>query len=62
MPLPDDLIWAAIETFPPLDQCSFLACRRPYAERRNGDTPDNSPLPKAFRNKTVRQFLYQKSG
>ena len=36
---PDDLVWAALETFPALGQRSFLACHRPYAERRNGETP-----------------------
>ena len=56
--VPDDLVWAAAETFPALGQRSFLTCHHPYAERRNGDTPDTSPLPKAFRNKTVRQLLY----
>ena len=56
--LPDDLVWAASETFPALGQRSFLTCHRPYAERRNGDPPDTSPLPEAFRNKTVRQLLH----
>jgi hypothetical protein len=37
--VPDDLVWAASETFPALGQRSFLACHRPYAERRNGETP-----------------------
>ena len=37
--LPDDLVWAAPETFPALGQRSFLTCHRPYAERRNGATP-----------------------
>ena len=55
--VPDDLVWAASETFPALDQRSFPPCHHPYAERRNGDTPDTSPLPEAFRNKTVRQLL-----
>jgi len=55
--VPDDLVWAASETFPALGQRSFLTCHHPYAERRNGDTPATSPLPKAFRNKTVRQLL-----
>ena len=32
--VPDDLVWAAGETFPALGQCSFSACRHPYAERR----------------------------
>jgi len=44
--LPDDLVWAASETFPALGQRSFLACHRPYAERRNGDTPAVPPLPR----------------
>jgi hypothetical protein len=56
--VPDDLVWAVFETFPALSQRSFLACHRPYAERRNEDTPAVSPLPKAFRNKTVRQLLH----
>jgi len=55
--VPDDLVWAASETFPALGQRSFLTCHRPYAERRNGDTPAASPLPVAFRNKTLRQLL-----
>ena len=37
--VPDDLVWAALETFPALGQRSFLACHRPYAERRNGEPP-----------------------
>ncbi len=40
--VPDDLVWAALETFPALGQRSFLACHRPYAERRNGETPATS--------------------
>ena len=56
--VPDDLVWAASETFPALGQRSFLTCHRPYAERRNGETPVASPLPVAFRNKTLRQLLY----
>ena len=56
--VPDDLVWAVFETFPALSQRSFLACHRPYAERRNEDTPAVSPLPEAFRNKTVRQLLH----
>ena len=56
--VPDDLVWAASETFPALGQRSFLTCHHPYAERRNGATPATSPLPKAFRNKTMRQLLY----
>ena len=56
--VPDDLVWAVFETFPALSQRSFLACYRPYAERRNEDTPAVSPLPEAFRNKTVRQLLH----
>jgi hypothetical protein len=32
--LPDDLVWAARESVPALGQCSFPACRHPYAERR----------------------------
>jgi hypothetical protein len=55
--MPDDLVWAVCETFPALSQRSFLACHRPYAERRNEDTPAVSPLPEAFRNTTVRQLL-----
>jgi len=47
--VPDDLVWAALETFHALGQCSFLTCHRPYAGRRNGDPPDTSPLPEAFR-------------
>jgi hypothetical protein len=56
--VPDDLVWAVFETFPALSQCSFLACHRPYAERRNEDTPAVSPLPEACRNTTVRQLLH----
>ena len=40
--LPDNLVWAACETFPALGQCSFLTCRHPYAERRS-EAPQ-SPL------------------
>jgi hypothetical protein len=57
--LPDDLVWAAYETFPALGHHSFCACRHPYAERRsegpqapitsNGLPPQNTesapPLP-----------------
>ena len=45
------------KSLPALSQRSFLACHRPYAERRTEDTPAVSPLPEAFRNKTVRQLL-----
>ena len=55
--VPDDLVWAATETFPALQQRSFPACHHPYAERRTRDTPDTSLLPEAFRNKTMRQLL-----
>jgi hypothetical protein len=55
--VPDNLVWAASETFPALGQRSFLPCHHPYAERRTRDTPDTSLLPEAFRNKTVRQLL-----
>jgi len=37
--LPDDLVWAACETFPALGHHSFCACRHPYAERRSEGTP-----------------------
>ena len=33
--LPDNLLWAARETFPALGQYSFRTCRHPYAERRS---------------------------
>src|SRR5215813_10524971 len=56
--VPDDPVWAAAETFPALPQRSFPPCHHPYAERRNRDTPATSLLPKAFRNKTMRQLLY----
>ena len=56
--IPDALVWAVFETFPALRQRSFLACHRPYAERRNEDTPAVTPLPEAFRNTTVRQLLH----
>ena len=55
--LPDALVWAALETFPAVGQCSFLTCHRPYAERRNSAPPDTSPLSEAFRSTTVRQLL-----
>jgi len=55
--VPDDPVWAAAETFPALPQRSFPPCHHPYAERRNRDTPATSLLPKAFRNKTMRQLL-----
>jgi hypothetical protein len=55
--VPDDLVWAAAETFPALDQRSFPPCPPPYADRRNRDTPATSPLPEAFRTNTVRQLL-----
>ena len=40
--LPDNLVWAARETFPALGQCSFLTCRHPYAERRS-EVPQSPP-------------------
>ena len=40
--LPDNLVWAASETFPALGSCSFLTCRHPYAERRC-EAPQSSP-------------------
>jgi hypothetical protein len=45
--LPDDLIWAACETFPALGHHSFCACPHPYAERRN-EAPQSSLAPEGL--------------
>jgi hypothetical protein len=42
--LPDNLIWAAGETFPALGHYSFFACHHPYAERRN-EAPQSLLVP-----------------
>src|SRR5262249_23584664 len=54
--VPDDLVWAAAETFPALQQRFFPPCHHPYAERRTRDTPVTSLLPEAFHTKTMRQL------
>ncbi len=47
--LPDDLVWAAPETFPAFRQHSFPTCRHPYAGRRAGEHMSSlSPAPVAF--------------
>src|SRR5215467_10276374 len=46
--VPDDLVWAVFYIYPDFSHRSFLACHRPYAERRNEDTPAVSSLPEAF--------------
>jgi hypothetical protein len=45
--LPDDLVWAVLETFPALGHHSFFACRHPYAERRS-EVPQSSLTPKGL--------------
>ncbi len=42
-PSPDDLVWAAAETFPALGQRSFYACRHLYAGRRSRSVSPMSP-------------------
>lgn len=41
--VPDDLVWAAAETFPALGQPSFYACHHLYAGRRNRSISPMSP-------------------
>ena len=43
--LPDDLVWAAPETFPAFRQHSFPTCRHPYAGRRAGSICPVFPQP-----------------
>jgi hypothetical protein len=43
--LPDDLVWAATETFPALGQHSVHACRHLYAGRRGRSISPMSPCP-----------------
>ena len=43
--LPDDLVWAASETFPDLRQRSFHTCHAPYAGRRVGRSSPVLPHP-----------------
>jgi hypothetical protein len=42
-PSPDNLVWAAAETFPALGQHSFHACRHLYAGRRSRSISPMSP-------------------
>jgi len=43
--LPDDLVWAAPETFPAFGQHSFPTCHHPYAGRRAGGMCPVFPQP-----------------
>jgi hypothetical protein len=52
--------WSGLPPRPSLLWVSAPYPARHYlcAERRNGDTPETSPLPRAFRNRTVQQLLH----
>jgi hypothetical protein len=50
--LPDDLVWAAIETFPALGQCSFHTCRHLYAGRRSRSISPMSPCSRRLPHQT----------
>jgi hypothetical protein len=49
---PDDLVWAAIETFPALGQCSFHTCRHLYAGRRSRSISPMSPCSRRLPHQT----------
>ena len=50
--LPDDLVWAASETFPALGQCSFHTCRHLYAGRRSRSISPMSPCSRRLPHQT----------
>ena len=50
--LPDDSVWAAIETFPALGQCSFHTCRHLYAGRRSRSISPMSPCSRRLPHQT----------
>jgi hypothetical protein len=46
--VPDDLVWAAAETFPALGQRSFLPCHQPLRREEERRYPSHFTAPKGF--------------